>query len=786
MRRSLASLAIALALTAFDATARAAPPPSDLSDLSDFDARHRGLEQQLEIVERLYMDRPDAGEQGALRKRFSDAELQFLLQNYEAASVLFYDLVGNRAFARMPEHSEALYMLAESLYQQQGFHGARLYFRDYLNGRGRRGQHFREALLRYIDLSARVGDFSGIEAYIRQLRGPGGALPSEVAYAYGKWFFGRGDLPDAERQQRAAAQFLAVIRTGGEFTHQAHYFLGVLAVQRGELEAASASFEALLKVAANSPAARRVQEQAHLALGRIFLEQGRFSEAIDRYQYIDYRSDAFVEALYEIAWAHVRRAKAEEDREDYRKALQACERLVATAPDALIASDALVLQGHLYLRLGQFEEAGAAYRRVIEKFQPAHDALAERLGAHEDPVEFFQAIIENSSKTFDLELFLPKFAIPWATTEREIAEAVRITSDIDETRQAIAESFEVAERLIEQLDQRRGELFPFFQKGFSQADAVDAGLSRLRRDLVDREQAILAPLVSGPEAKAILDRLQVLRQARAEVERELERLPESEAEFAAWRKSLTGRVQTVEQSAHRVGIEVESLFAIQVAIDKLLRDARELPGAARADFARQLASERAVAQGLREAIGRQKRDLSDARVRIDLLRPDDGALRSRHAKLLDEERRETLALRALAPAAALPAAALDALHASIGALERRTAKARSLLGERIGAQAAEVRGQVIKEVSQLELFQQQSRVNASGARGLIGSIAFESFRKVLGRFYDAMIKAEVGLIDIAWTRKQNFTEKIQDLSIQKDGELRELELDFREALTEAQ
>ena len=79
----------------------------------------------------------------------------------------------------------------------------------------------------------------------------------------------------------------------------------------------------------------------------------------------------------------------------------------------------------------------------------------------------------------------------------------------------------------------------------------------------------------------------------------------------------------------------------------------------------------------------------------------------------------------------------------------------------------------------------QRRHHQTG-RGLIGSIAYESFRKVLSRFYDAMIKAEVGLVDIAWTRKQKFTEQIQDLSSQKDGELKELELDFREALTEAQ
>ena len=112
----------------------------------------------------------------------------------------------------------------------------------------------------------------------------------------------------------------------------------------------------------------------------------------------------------------------------------------------------MVLQGHLYLLLEKFDEAGAAYQSVIDKFRPAHDGLAQKLGAHSDPVEFFQSAIQSSSKTFDLELFLPRFAIPWATTQREIAEAVRITSDIDTTHAAIAESLETAERMLEQLD----------------------------------------------------------------------------------------------------------------------------------------------------------------------------------------------------------------------------------------------------------------------------------------------------------------------------------------------
>ena len=480
----------------------------------------------------------------------------------------------------------------------------------------------------------------------------------------------------------------------------------------------------------------------------------------------------------------MRRARADGDAEDYRKALQASERLVATAPDSLLAPDALVLQGHLFLHLGKFDEAGAAYRGVIDKFRPAHDALAARLGAHTDPVEFFQSAIQSSDKTFDLELFLPKFALPWATTEREIAEAVRITTDIDATRGAIAESFEIAERLIDQLEARREELVPFFQKGFSQADAVGAGLAGLRRDLLDFEQRHLLPLASTPAALAQRQAIEALRQKREAIEGELGRYPQSEADNARWRQSLAERVRALEQAAHRVSLEVESLFAIQTAIDKLLRDAKELPAEARREFTHQLTAERAVAEGLRGTVARKKRELNDEKVRLDHLRPDDAALRARYMAQLDEERLATQRLRALVQGSELSAAELDRLHGAIGALQQRTLEARGLLSERIERQAADVRRQILKEVSQLETYQQQSRANASGARGLIGTIAFQSFRKVLGRFYDAMIKAEVGLVDIAWARKQNLTEKIQQLSIQKDGELKYLERDFREALTE--
>jgi hypothetical protein len=46
-------------------------------------------------------------------------------------------------------------------------------------------------------------------------------------------------------------------------------------------------------------------------------------------------------------------------------------------------------------------------------------------------------------------------------------------------------------------------------------------------------------------------------------------------------------------------------------------------------------------------------------------------------------------------------------------------------------------------------------------------------------------KADVGLVDIAFTRKQKKTSEIQQLATQKDQELRALEKDFKEILQDA-
>ena len=104
-------------------------------------------------------------------------------------------------------------------------------------------------------------------------------------------------------------------------------------------------------------------------------------------------------------------------------------------------------------------------------------------------------------------------------------------------------------------------------------------------------------------------------------------------------------------------------------------------------------------------------------------------------------------------------------------------------------QAAVVQAEVIRqkiaiESRNLEDYRQEVTTDEGSAGGLVGRIAYQSFRRVRRQVYDLVLKADVGIIDVAWTRKRSDADKIQKLASDKDRQLRLLEDDFREVLEE--
>jgi hypothetical protein len=118
-------------------------------------------------------------------------------------------------------------------------------------------------------------------------------------------------------------------------------------------------------------------------------------------------------------------------------------------------------------------------------------------------------------------------------------------------------------------------------------------------------------------------------------------------------------------------------------------------------------------------------------------------------------------------------------------LRVRVDTARQVLRAQVERRGRLIRDKVLAEQRLLQGYGQEVASASNDARHLAGRIAFDSFQKVRKQFYDLVLKADVGLVDVAFTRKQDKTTDIQKLSAQKARELQELEEEFQQVVKDA-
>jgi tetratricopeptide (TPR) repeat protein len=796
--RQVSALAV---LTWFGAAAllispsRALAAPDISAQLARAEQDLKTVEDGLVLVENVYAYRPEAPEEEQLRKRFSDAEIQFLLGNYQPASVLFYDLIGSPAFRSMPEYAESMYLLGESLYQLQNYLGARIYFREHMN---LKGGHYKESLARYLDISGRVNQFAGIDKYILQAKDATGGIPADLAYVYAKWTYKREDVPKEKRYALAKDTFQQIAQLGGPNAMQAAYFVGTIAVDQAQvclarcperdqacadrckasLNDAAQAFEQVIKLPERTDAERKVHELGGLALGRVLYELGRYSEALDRYQEVDRDSPYFVDALYEISWTYVRKG-------DFDKAFRAADILLLLAPESTIAPEARILQGHLLLKLNRFNEAIDVYNQVINSYAPVRDEIDALLAVHSDPVKYFDDLLAKNEKNFEVTSLLPPVAVKWATTQQDVTEAVRVVGDLTLARAGVQESRDVVKRLLDILDQRGDETFPDLHEGLERADAADTALARIDEGLLAAETELIG--AQNGDLKAELDK------AHAEIaslEAKFNALPKSQKDLDARRQRMAQRIDGLEKELLHQSLQVDELFAILAAVQKWDADTR---GDRNPDpeneqaLVAQIHQEREAAQQLRNYQDQIAKAVQGAKGGMGFEQGDEGKIRASYEQALEKERELISRARATLPAEdQRDVGRIDELRNKTLALRGRSDKAKEAIRVAIRRKGDSFRQKINAEASLLDNYEREVQLVQGDARNLVGRITYASFQRVRREFYDLVLKADVGLVDVAWSRKQDKTNKIQDLSKEKDRELKVLDEDFKEVLKEVE
>ncbi|AKJ01580.1 tetratricopeptide repeat protein [Archangium gephyra] len=761
---------------AAEAPAPSPPSAQELSSrLEQVSGQLKTAEENLRFVETQFTQRPEPGEDELLLRRFSDGEIQYQLEDWAAASVLFYDLVGDPKFRARGRYADALFYLGDSLYRQQNDVGARIYLRELLTQSDTK--HYRDALVRYVEIAGRLNQFTGIDEYIERARHLlGGQLPPELEYVYAKWLFKRTDLPEAERRQRARAAFQPLATTtGGRFQKQSAYFLGVLSVQEGNYAGAVEQFRPLAAEAVQEPELQRLKELASLSLGRLLYELGRLDEALDRYAEIPRESASFVDSLYEMAWVHVKKG-------DFEKAKNATDILLLVGPEASVAPDARLLQGHLQLKLHKYDEATATYEEVVGTYKPVRDQVDALLKANQDPVAYFDKLLARNERTLDVTTLLPPMALQFATTQEEVAKAVAMQKDIDSSRESVDESKAIATRILRALDERGLQVFPELQEGYQRADAVDSALVRTEQHLVQVEGDVLRGRLRPEELTA----LETVRREREALGARLATLPTTPQELEARRERMQSKVDELDRDAFQLSFEIQSMQASSTGMRKWLEDTRAertSTPAEEQEFLEQLHNEEQTVETLKAELKLLRSHLADERASASAFVSGEDVLRVQYRELLQREHALLTAAeqRLSGEDAALVARTHETRQRS-EALRARVDTARQVLRAQVERRGEVIKGKVLAEQRLLQDYHQEVTSVSGDARNMVGRIAFESIQKVRKQFYDLVLKADVGLVDVAFTRKQDKTTEIQKLSAQKDKDLRDLEKEFEEVL----
>lgn len=766
--RDILALAVAAALAG-------APPAAAAGWLDEAEREYRALEQRLDQAERDART-PEESPLTIAARRFAAAEEQAALGDWRHATVLLTGAVSEPLARRTDFHPRALYLLAESLRNQDACRAAAELYAEVLALPAAPDRA--AAAAGALDCALRLGRHAELDALATEaLRAFGGAPTPEVLYLAAKGAYFRRDLPEAERVKLALEAFA---RVPPPFHHAARYFEGVLELQAKRPDAAVERFEECTRLPTVNPRQAEIREQCTLALARVHADQGRYAEALERYRQLPVDSRHFDEAEYESAWVLVKAGRLD-------PALRVAEAIADLAPDSAAAPQATLLQGHLHLRLGRYSKALDAYNRVINTYAPVRDEIDAVLSVHEDPGRYFEELVNRQGKPLDVEAVLPPLALRWGSRAGGVAGAIGLAAGIHDGRSALQEAEAIAARIDAALARGGGvDAFPALRRAWTASDAVENASVWLEAGLTDRVLDLVAATLPADRR----DEAQRLRARRAGVQAPLASLPRTLEEADARQARLRQRMAEVEAEASRFDHLIAGCSAAVDATELWAeRHRARLTGdaEARAELAEELRRHREVIAAYRREVRELRQALDEARDKVSgvALAAGEGEVRDRLLRALAEERALLDAPRSgLAPERLRELERGEELLYRLGKLRDRAEAVKAVAARTAEERAGALRARVAAERRELQA--QGAAVDAvvMEARGFVGELAFRSFRDVREEFYRLVREADVGIIDVAWSRKRERLERIQQLSQQKAAELEQLDRDFKLLLRE--
>ena len=702
-------------------------------------------------------------------RRVIDAQVLFNLKNYEEAATILLDVVDKYPGTR--SYDDAIGLLGESLYQAHDFYSARSYLEKAVaNKNGSKTET--HALQRLIEISLRTGDYEHVDDYLSRLQSlPLANMEPSVPYVRAKYYYFSGKLDDSMNA-------LNVIAPSNPYYLQARYFQATIQVKRGDLAGASLTYDSIVKSQAPDDAGKDIQDLSRMAIARILYERAQFDKAIEAYQSVPRQSKYFGDALQEEAWTYI---KAKE----WQKAYRALDLLLLANPETADAPHLRLLMGNLNLRMNNFFLASDAFGKVRDEFEPVHRQLQQVIvKAQADPT-YFDALVGKSLDKFDIASFVPPAAAGWVRAEPDVARMTALANDVGGMQHDLADS----EKLVARIDKvmkgsGRAAIFPDLASARTKSVEMLNAEVNIRQKLAGKMRTLLDPTLT-PEERKKLDDLAFQRDG---LQRQLTNAPTTDAAVKDRDAAMKSGYGAVDAEASDLNVQIQSLDAQLVAIESYYRSSRSEQKIRPEDIQGPIRDMRAEIDELRTMHDQIREEIADASREGTTAGTAGQAERETTQRLSELLRQES----EVQDAAKLRLNSNSRVEADkIGGLMARCDSIQGKLNEfdkKVDDQV-DVRLQTVQKY----LASEKDELTRAGGKlgGIIddskmlgGGLAQAMFTKVADKFYDLVVKSDVGIIDVAWGTKDQKTSMVNKLTNQKNQELKALDEDFRKVLEE--
>ena len=726
------------------------------------------LDQRVHLMSLEFKEAPPPAPDAADR-RVLDAQVQLSVKNYDEAATIALDVV--EKYPKTRAYDDALYLLGEALFQGRDYYSARHYLQEAV-AKNNGSKQEQQALQRLVEVALRTGDYENVDVYLKRLENlPASAVEPSVPYVRAKYLYFRA------RFDEAAAVFAAIPSTN-PYYFQARYFLATIQVKRGDLAAASTAFDDLLKLQPPDDTAKDIQDLARLAIARIFYERSQFDKAIEVYLAVPRQSRYWSEALREQAWTYIK-AK------DWQRAYRSVNLLLLYDPDTADAPDLRLLEGNLELRMSNFYLASDEFSKVRDEFEPIHRQLQQVIVKSQVDPAYFDSLVGKSLDKFDIGVFVPPTAAKWVKAEPDVARMMSLASDVGEMQRDLADSQKLVER-IEHAMEGAGRVGIFPDLAAARTKSVEAmnQVVSTRETFEAKIRAIIDPMLTADERKQ-LDQLAIQRDGYA---RQASNLPTTDEGLQKHERTMKDRFGDLDKQVSEMNVEIQSLEAQLVALEQYYRVSRSEQKIRPEDIEAPVRDMRTAIEELRGMHDKLREQIADA-TRDASAAGSTGEAEREAAKKLSDVLAQELALERQA-AARLSGADRAQVDRVNDVLSRCDAIASQLDGfdKRVDGQAT-VRLAIVSRYLTAEKEELAAAGDKLGgildeSKSLGGGLAQAMFTKVADKFYDLVVRSDVGIIDVSWGLKDQKTQAVTKLTNLKNLELKALDEDFRKVLEE--